>query len=88
MSESTLFAVPFDTDAETPYAPSSQLKKPSLATARGPLYFSAPPSLEEQTRANLTRMLSELVEEGEEITVTDPRLPFQMSLRILYDASS
>ncbi|KAL7414378.1 hypothetical protein BDY24DRAFT_361384 [Mrakia frigida] len=62
-----------------------QLKKPSLSTAAGPLYFSSPPSLEEATRKNLDKLVTELLAEGEEITVTDSRLPFQMSLKIKFE---
>jgi ubiquitin-activating enzyme E1 C len=40
--------------------------------------------LEEATRPNLEKLLKDVVGEGEEITVTDPALPFQMSLRMKF----
>ena len=61
-----------------------QLKRPSLAGPGGPLFFQAPPQLREATEGNLVRPLSELLQHGDEITVTDQALPFQLSLRILF----
>ena len=52
--------------------PESQLKKPTLRTGEKSLYFSSPASLEEQTRPNLKRKLKELLEDGEEVAVSDP----------------
>lgn len=62
----------------------SQLKKPSLSGPNGPLYFQAPRQLEEATRPNLQKPLGELFKHGDEITVTDANLPFQLSLRIQF----
>jgi ubiquitin-activating enzyme E1 C len=62
----------------------SQIKKPSLSTATKQIYFQAPPQLEQATRPNLEKKVSELVEEGGEITVTASSLPFSLSLRICY----
>lgn len=62
----------------------SQVKKPSLATATKQLYFQAPPQLEELTRPNLEKKVSELVEEGDYITVTASTLPFDLTLRVTY----
>lgn len=59
--------------------PESQLKKPSLRTEAKSLYFSSPASLEEQTRPNLKRKISELLEDGEEVAVSDPA--FQIAFR-------
>ena len=64
--------------------PSRQVKKPSLATATKQLYFQAPPQLEELTRPNLEKKVSELVEEGDYITVTASTLPFDLTLRVTY----
>lgn len=50
----------------------SQLKKPSVRTEEKTLYYQAPPSLEEQTRPNLGKKLSELITNGEEVAVSDP----------------
>lgn len=61
----------------------SQLKRPSLSGPNGPLFFQAPASLRASTEANLTKTLSQLsLADGDEITVTDAALPFQLSLLI------
>jgi len=62
----------------------SQIKKPSLSTPTRQIYFQAPPQLEEATRPNLEKKVSELVEEGGEVTVTSPTLPFNLTLIISY----
>ena len=62
----------------------SQIKKPSLSTPGKQIYFQAPPQLEQATRPNLERKVSELVPDGGNITVTAPSLPFQLSLRVKY----
>lgn len=36
------------------------------------------PQLEESTRANLDKPLQSLVSDGEEVVVTDARLPFEL----------
>lgn len=59
-----------------------QLKRPSLTTARANLYMQLPAFLEELTRPNLLKKVSDLVELGEEILVTDPNLPISMKLVI------
>ncbi|KAI0034014.1 hypothetical protein K488DRAFT_77496 [Vararia minispora EC-137] len=61
-----------------------QIKKPSLSTPTTNIYFQAPPQLEEATRPNLERLVSDLVPEGGEVTVTATTLPFSLSLRITY----
>ncbi|EKM55508.1 uncharacterized protein PHACADRAFT_256177 [Phanerochaete carnosa HHB-10118-sp] len=61
-----------------------QIKKPSLSSGPKHLYFQAPPQLEEATRPNLEKPVSELVADGGEITVTATTLPFSLSLRIHY----
>ncbi|KAF9265491.1 hypothetical protein L218DRAFT_957075 [Marasmius fiardii PR-910] len=63
---------------------SIQIKKPSLSTPTQQLYLQAPPQLEEVTRPNLEKNLSELVPENGEITVTSTSLPLSLSLRIHY----
>lgn len=60
----------------------SQLKKPSLRTATTSLYMQAPKALEQATRPNLIKHISELVQEGEYITVTDASLPVSLQLRV------
>jgi len=61
-----------------------QIKKPSLSTPTKQIYFQAPPQLEEATRPNLEKKVSELVADGGEITVTASSLPFNLSLRITF----
>ena len=62
----------------------SQVKKPSLSAPGQQIYFQAPPQLEQATRPNLEKKVSDLVKEGESITVTATTLPFNLSLRIKY----
>ena len=61
-----------------------QIKKPSLSTPTKHIYLQAPPQLEEATRPNLEKKVSELVPEDGEVTVTASSLPFALSLRITY----
>ncbi|KAF5380859.1 hypothetical protein D9615_004041 [Tricholomella constricta] len=61
-----------------------QIKKPSLSTPTSQIYLQAPPQLEEATRPNLTKRVSELVPPGGEVTVTASTLPFNLSLRVMY----
>lgn len=61
-----------------------QIKKPSLSTPTKQIYFQAPPQLEQATRPNLEKKVSELVEDGGEVTVTASTLPFSLSLRVTY----
>ncbi|KAF9052935.1 hypothetical protein BJ165DRAFT_1338734 [Panaeolus papilionaceus] len=61
-----------------------QIKKPSLSTPTKQIYFQAPPQLEQATRLNLEKKVSELVPAGGEVTVTATTLPFSLSLRISY----
>lgn len=74
--------------------PEAQLKKPSISSAEGKtLYMQSPASLELQTRPNLAEKIGELVENGEEIGVTDPSLAtvsfkFRLKFSKLYTAES
>ncbi|KAG5647253.1 hypothetical protein DXG03_000788 [Asterophora parasitica] len=61
-----------------------QIKKPSLSTPTTQIYLQAPPQLEEATRPNLTKKVSELVPPEGEVTVTASTLPFNLSLRVTY----
>ncbi|KAL9715331.1 NEDD8 activating enzyme [Leucoagaricus gongylophorus] len=61
-----------------------QIKKPSLSTPTRQIYFQAPPQLEQATRPNLEKKVSELIPGGGEITVTASTLPFSLSLNIMY----
>ena len=53
-----------------------------MRTATASLYMQAPKALEQATRPNLTKSVSELVQEGEYITVTDASLPVSLQLRV------
>lgn len=54
---------------------SLRLSAPSIVSASGQtLYMQKPPALEKATRSNLDKHLSELISDGEELTVTDPLL--------------
>ncbi|PAV24003.1 NEDD8 activating enzyme [Pyrrhoderma noxium] len=69
--------------------PDIQVKKPSLATTREDgtttnIYLQGPKSLEEATRPNLDKKVSEFVEEGGGIVVTATSLPLSLSLAIKY----
>jgi ubiquitin-activating enzyme E1 C len=61
-----------------------QIKKPTIATERRKLYFQAPPELNELTRPNLDKKLGELAESGEEFAITDPGLPFDLRLNVIF----
>lgn len=54
-----------------------------IRTEQKTLYYSLPPDLERQTRPNLKRKLTELLENGEEVGVSDPAfaIDFRYKLR-------
>jgi len=54
-----------------------RLTAPSVtaATSQRTLYMQNPPALEKATRANLDKALGVLIENGEQLTVTDPMFP-------------
>ncbi|CAI7564251.1 unnamed protein product [Penicillium manginii] len=60
----------------------AQLKKPSLRTEEKTLYQRFPPQLEEHTRPNLRLKLRELVEDGEEVAVSDPAYTIDFRYRL------
>jgi len=60
----------------------TQLKKPSIRTESKSLYFQSPASLEEQTRPNLTKKLKDLVNDGEEVGVSDPAFTISFKYRL------
>ncbi|KJK60615.1 Uba3RUB [Aspergillus parasiticus SU-1] len=64
--------------------PEAQLKKPSMRTEEKTLYQRFPPQLEEQTRANLQHKLRDLVEDGQEIAVSDPAYTIDFRYRLLF----
>ncbi|EJD54350.1 hypothetical protein AURDEDRAFT_110037 [Auricularia subglabra TFB-10046 SS5] len=61
-----------------------QVKKPSLSSGTKQIYFQAPPPLEIATRPNLEKPLSELIKDGDEVTVTAATLPFSLGLRVTF----
>lgn len=61
-----------------------QIKKPSLATSTQHIYLQGPPQLEQATRPNLEKKVSELVGEGDPVIVTATTLPFHLSLVLTY----
>lgn len=60
----------------------AQLKKPSMRTSAKTIYQRFPPQLEEQTRHNLSLKVRELIEDGEEIAVTDPAYSIDFKFRM------
>jgi ubiquitin-activating enzyme E1 C len=64
--------------------PESQLKKPTVRSGEKSLYFSSPASLEEQTRPNLKRKLKELLEDGEEMAVSDPAFAIAFRYKVRF----
>ncbi|KAG5519158.1 hypothetical protein PMAC_002246 [Pneumocystis sp. 'macacae'] len=60
------------------------LTRPSLRTGLKSLYLQAPLHLEEITRSNLSKSLEELVDDGEDVLITDPDLPFTLKLKLKY----
>ncbi len=65
----------------------SNLKMPSLRSAKGSLYMQAPPQLKAATRSNLERQLVDLVEEGEEIIITDAKIPLSLRITVSWEDS-
>lgn len=52
--------------------PQYRLKAPSVSKPGANLFMQGPPALREATKINLTKKMSELVKEGEALTITDP----------------
>jgi len=66
--------------------PEAQLKKPSIRSEAKTIYMQSPESLRLKTAPNLEKKLGELVEDGEEIGVSDPSLGqvnFKFKLKFL-----
>lgn len=64
----------------------AQIKKPSLRTEAKNLYTRFPPSLEEATRGNLAKKMKDMVEDGEEVGVTDLAFAIAFRFKILYES--
>lgn len=60
----------------------AQLKKPSIRSEAKTLYVQSPPSLEVQTRPNLSKKLKDLISDGEEVGVSDPAFTIQFKFRL------
>jgi NEDD8-activating enzyme E1 len=56
----------------------SQVAKPSIRSSKHSLYMQSIPQLEQSTRHNLDKRLIDLISDGEEVVVTDTRLPFEL----------
>jgi len=64
--------------------PEAQLKKPTIRTEAKSLYYQFPPGLEESTRSNLSKKLSELVSDGEEVAVSDPAFQIDFKFKLVF----
>lgn len=62
----------------------AQLKKPTLRSESASLYYQYPPDLEKHTRPNLTKKLSDLVSDGEEIAVSDPAFSIDFKFKLIF----
>ncbi len=54
--------------------PEAQLKKPSISAQGRNLYFQSPEVLRLKTAHNLEKKIGQLVEDGDDIAITDPSL--------------
>jgi ubiquitin-activating enzyme E1 C len=67
-------------------SPFRQITKPSLSFGTGaPLFFQAPPQLHEMTRPNLEKHLGDLMEDGSDVVVTAPGLPFSLTVSLTFE---
>ncbi|KAH7408465.1 hypothetical protein DE146DRAFT_646280 [Phaeosphaeria sp. MPI-PUGE-AT-0046c] len=63
--------------------PEAQLKHPSIRTGEKTLWMQLA-GMQEQLRPNLDKKMSELLEEGEEMTITDKGFPTQFKYRAVF----
>lgn len=68
--------------SRTSYHTYRQLKKPSLSIGAEPLYWEGSTSFAKATHANLDKTLGELIKPDDEINVTDPALPIQLTIQL------
>ncbi|RMJ29112.1 hypothetical protein PHISP_00055 [Aspergillus sp. HF37] len=61
----------------------AQLKRPSLRSEERTLYQRFPPQLEEHTRPNLKLKLRDLVEDGQEVAVSDPAYAIDFRFKLI-----
>lgn len=64
--------------------PELQLQNPSIMSCFKSIYMTNPPTLEEATRPNLEKKLVDLIEEGQELSVTDTALPITIKLQVSF----
>jgi ubiquitin-activating enzyme E1 C len=62
---------------------SRQLKNPAIRTGGKSLWMQLA-SLQEQLRPNLDKKMVELVEDGEELTITDRSFPTQFKYKVVF----
>lgn len=62
----------------------AQLKKPSIRSGDKTLYIRFPPSLEVQTRPNLSKKMKELVSDEDEVGVSDPAFMTQFRFKVVF----
>lgn len=62
----------------------AEIEAGTVATDSGPIYFTQPTSLEEQTRPNLKRKICDLVDDGGELAVTDARSKVTYKFRVRF----
>ncbi|KAF2164333.1 hypothetical protein M409DRAFT_67870 [Zasmidium cellare ATCC 36951] len=62
--------------------PEAQLKKPNLRTGEKSLFYSSPEGLRQQTEGNLNKKLRDLLEDGEEVAVSDPAFSIAFRYKI------
>jgi ubiquitin-activating enzyme E1 C len=63
--------------------PDMQLKNPSIRTGEKSLWMQLK-SLQEQLRPNLEKKMAELVDDGEEMTITDKGFPTQFKYKVVF----
>ncbi|BDD60836.1 hypothetical protein MAP00_005932 [Monascus purpureus] len=62
----------------------AQLRKPSMRTEEKTLYQRFPPQLEEHTRPNLKLKIKDLVEDGQEVAVSDPAYTIDFRFKLVF----
>jgi ubiquitin-activating enzyme E1 C len=63
--------------------PEAQLKHPAIRTGEKSLWMQLA-SLQDQLRPNLEKRMDELVEDGEELTITDKSFPMQFKYKVVF----
>ncbi|KAL9618791.1 MAG: hypothetical protein Q9160_006514 [Pyrenula sp. 1 TL-2023] len=63
----------------------TQLKKPSVRTEEKTLFMQAPESLRKSTEGNLEREIGELVQDGQQVAVTDPAFAMEFRFKMEFE---